>query len=106
MVNYAIFTKRGRGAIIRCIQSDGNSDACKIEESKVDPMKKTRILSIILALTLIVGLIAGCGGNGTPSTTKGNETKAPDTTKGTEEATNYKYGTVHGISWTDRKSVV
>ena len=100
MVNYAIFTKRGRGAIIRCIQSDGNSDACKIEESKVDPMKKTRILSIILALTLIVGLIAGCGGNGTPSTTKGNETKAPDTTKGTEEATNYKYGTVHGISWT------
>ena len=100
LANYAIFTKSGRSAIIRCMQSDGNSDACKIEESKVDPMKKTRILSIILALTLIVGLIAGCGGNGTPSTTTGNETKAPDTTKGTE-ATNYKYGTVHGIEWTN-----
>ncbi len=64
-------------------------------------MKKTKILCLVMAIAMIIGLVAGCGGNDTPATTKGNETKAPDTTKGTQEATNYKYGTVHGIEWTN-----
>ena len=63
-------------------------------------MKKTKILCLVMAIAMIIGLVAGCGGNDTPSTTKGNETKAPDTTKATEDTTNYKYGTVHGIDWT------
>ena len=63
-------------------------------------MKKTKILCLVMAIAMIIGLVAGCGGNDTPSTTKGNETKAPDATKASEDTTNYAYGTVHGIDWT------
>lgn len=50
-------------------------------------MKKLKLLSVLLAIAMLAGLIAGCGGD------KGNN-KTPD-------SGNYKYGTVHGVSWTN-----
>lgn len=63
-------------------------------------MKKIKALALLLAVVMVIGLFAGCGGNKTPTTTAGNntpETKGADETKGTESA--YDYGTVHGVKF-------
>lgn len=56
-------------------------------------MKKIKLISLILALVMVIGLFAGCGKPGAD----GDE---GDTTAAPIDNTNYKYGTIHGITWT------
>ena len=58
-----------------------------IAESGIETMKKLKLLSVLLAIAMLAGLIAGCGGD------KGNNKNS--------DSGNYKYGTVHGVSWTN-----
>lgn len=64
-------------------------------------MKKIKLLSLILALVMVLGLFAGCGSKDpADDTTAGQPDNAGDTTAAPVVEDNYKYGTVHGVEWT------
>lgn len=63
-------------------------------------MKKINILSLILALVMVIGLFAGCGSEKPADTTAAPANNDEGTAAPVVDDKDYKYGTVHGITWT------
>ncbi len=65
-------------------------------------MKMIKILSLVLALAMVLGLFAACGNDKPADTTAGkNNDKPADTTAApVDDETEWAWGTVHGVTWT------
>ena len=63
-------------------------------------MKKMNFLCLVLALVMVIGLSAGCGAE-KPADTTAAPAAADTTAAAVVDNTNYKYGTVHGVTWTN-----
>ena len=63
-------------------------------------MKKINLLCLILALVMVIGLFAGCGSEKPADTTAAPVADDDGTPAPVVDDKDYKYGSVHGITWT------
>ena len=63
-------------------------------------MKKINVLCLILALVMVIGLFAGCGAEKPADTTAAPVADNEGTPAPVVDDKDYKYGTVHGVTWT------
>jgi ABC-type glycerol-3-phosphate transport system substrate-binding protein len=64
-------------------------------------MKKINVLCLILALVMVIGLFAGCGAEKPADTTAAPVADNEGTPAPVVDDKDYKYGTVHGVTWTN-----
>ena len=62
-------------------------------------MKKINVLCLILALVMVIGLFAGCGAEKPADTTAAPVADNDGTPAPVVDDKDYKYGTVHGVTW-------